>query len=60
MTELYGEAGLSAEELAEIPIGRMGTPREFGDVVCFLASDRAAYVSGAVVPVDGGATRNLL
>ena len=30
------------------------TPREFGDVVCFLASDRAAYVSGTTVPVDGG------
>jgi len=60
MTELYGEAGLSAEELAEIPIGRMGTPREFGDVVCFLASARASYISGTLVLVDGGSSRSLL
>ena len=39
MTELYGEGGPPAEELAQIPLGRLGTPREFGDVVCFLASD---------------------
>ena len=47
-------------ELAQIPLGRMGTPREFGDVVCFLASDRAAYVTGTTVLVDGGISRSLL
>ena len=60
MKELYGEGGPSAEQLAAIPAGRMGTPREFGDVVCFLASDRAAYVSGVTVAVDGGLSRGLL
>lgn len=60
MTELYGESGPPPEQLAEIPLGRMGTPREFGDVVAFLASDRASYVTGAVVGVDGGITRGLL
>jgi 3-oxoacyl-[acyl-carrier protein] reductase len=52
--------GPSAEELARIPLRRWGSPREIAEVVCFLASDRAAYVTGAVVPVDGGLTRFLL
>jgi 3-oxoacyl-[acyl-carrier protein] reductase len=60
MTELYGDGGPPADELAQIPLGRLGTPREFGDVVCFLASDRAAYVSGTTVLVDGGMSRGLL
>jgi 3-oxoacyl-[acyl-carrier protein] reductase len=60
MAELYGESGPPPEELAQIPLGRMGTPREFGDVVCFLASDRAAYVTGTTLHVDGGSARSLL
>jgi len=43
-----------------IPMGRVGEPAEIAAVACFLASDRAGYVTGAVVPVDGGVTRNLL
>jgi 3-oxoacyl-[acyl-carrier protein] reductase len=60
MTELYGEGGPPQEELAQIPLGRLGTPREFGDVVCFLASARASYVTGTTVLVDGGMSRGLL
>ena len=60
MTELYGEGGPPDEELQQIPLGRLGTPREFGDVVCFLASERAAYVTGTTVLVDGGLSRGLL
>ena len=60
MTELYGPDGPPPQELAQIPLGRLGTPREFGDVVCFLASDRAAYVTGTTVLVDGGSSRGLL
>lgn len=60
MAELYGDDGPPAEEIARIPLGRIGTPQEFGDVVCFLASTRAGYVTGATVAVDGGAARSLL
>jgi 3-oxoacyl-[acyl-carrier protein] reductase len=60
MTAIYGETGPPAEEMTQIPIGRLGTPREFGDVVCFLASARAAYISGTTVVVDGGMSRGLL
>ncbi len=60
ITEIYGKDGPPPEELAQIPLGRMGTPREFGDVVCFLASDRAAYITGTTLLVDGGISRGLV
>ncbi|WP_257298069.1 SDR family oxidoreductase [Haloarchaeobius sp. FL176] len=41
-----------------IPMGRIGDPGELGDVVAFLASDRASFVNGASVPVDGGRLRS--
>ena len=59
-TERPREAYPGPEQIARIPLGRVGEPRELGDVVCFLASDRASYVTGAVIPVDGGMTRSLL
>lgn len=39
---------------ADIPLGRIGTPADVGEVVCFLSSASAAYITGAVIPVDGG------
>ncbi len=48
------------EDLArEIPAGRLGTPDELADVVVFLCSERAGYVSGATVSVDGGMAKGL-
>ena len=49
-----------ADSMNEVPLKRFGSPRELADVVCFLASERASYVTGATIPVDGGLTRGLL
>jgi 3-oxoacyl-[acyl-carrier protein] reductase len=58
LDELYPD-GPTEAQLEEIALGRWGTPREFGDVVCFLASERARYVTGQTVVVDGGLKRFL-
>jgi 3-oxoacyl-[acyl-carrier protein] reductase len=51
---------LGSGNVAVIPAGRLGQPKEIAAVACFLASEQASYVTGAVIPVDGGLTRNLL
>jgi 3-oxoacyl-[acyl-carrier protein] reductase len=45
---------VSAESTGTIPLGRYGKPEEYADVVTFLASARAAYLTGSVIRVDGG------
>ena len=45
---------IAAESVASIPVGRYGRPEEYADVVAFLASERAAYVTGSVIRIDGG------
>jgi 3-oxoacyl-[acyl-carrier protein] reductase len=56
--EVYPD-GPSEDDLATIPLRRLGTTREIGDVVAFLCSERASYVSGTVMLVDGALTRSL-
>jgi 3-oxoacyl-[acyl-carrier protein] reductase len=50
---------VAAEARAAIPAGRYGRVEEFAEVVCFLASERASYVTGSLVRVDGGAIRSV-
>jgi len=59
LREVYPE-GPTESDLAAIPLRRLGTPREIGDLVAFLCSDRAAYVTGTLITVDGGLTRGLV
>jgi 3-oxoacyl-[acyl-carrier protein] reductase len=44
---------------AQIPMGRVATPQEFANMVVFLASERASYITGVSIPVDGGWTKAL-
>jgi NAD(P)-dependent dehydrogenase (short-subunit alcohol dehydrogenase family) len=53
------EAGLAAWT-AEVPLGRMGDPERFGQVVAFLSSEPASYITGEAVMVDGGDARSNL
>ena len=60
-----GARGVTTEEvragwIAAIPAGRLGRAEEIADMATFLASERAAYVTGTVVAVDGGFCRGLL
>lgn len=53
------ESGSKAEEsnpLLRIPLGRVGEPNEVADLIVFLASDKASYITGAVFVIDGGST----
>ena len=49
-----GSAERWPELLGDLPFGRMGAPKDIGAMVAFLASDRASYISGCIMSVDGG------
>jgi 3-oxoacyl-[acyl-carrier protein] reductase len=52
-------ASYAREQNAGLPLGRIALPEEVADLVCFLASDRAAFLTGITITVDGGATRGV-
>jgi 3-oxoacyl-[acyl-carrier protein] reductase len=62
-TDRIAELGGSMENVeaaarSEVPAGRLGTVEEYGDLVAFLCSQRAAYITGTVIPIDGGLLRS--
>lgn len=54
MTDVLHSAEFRGTYTAAVPMKRYGKPSEIADIVSFLASDRAAYITGTVIPVDGG------
>ena len=64
-SNLAKQEGIGADEIMqrfadETAVGRVGQPEELAALVAFLASDRAAYISGCSIPVDGGLYRGLI
>jgi len=53
-------AQVESELIAQIPLGRMGDPEEFGNLIAFLASDLAGYVTGTAFQIDGGFVKGLM
>ncbi len=54
--ERLGEDAVRTGFVRSVPLGRWGTAEEIADVACFLASDKASYVTGQIIRVDGGMT----
>lgn len=58
LAELSGSLEAAQAAAREtVPAGRLGEPEEYGDLVAFLCSERAAYLTGTVIPLDGGLLR---
>ena len=54
MTHAALTADIRNKVLARIPLGRLTTPSDVADLAVFLASERASFITGTVIPVDGG------
>lgn len=55
LASVFGSLEAAEEHgTADIPVGRLGLPSEYGDLVAFLCSERAAFLTGTVIPLDGG------
>jgi NAD(P)-dependent dehydrogenase (short-subunit alcohol dehydrogenase family) len=54
----FGDANRAPDYYAHWPMGRFAKPQEVADLIVFLASDRASYISGTVVTIDGGMVNN--
>ena len=52
--ELLADEAARAKILGNVPLGRLGAPEEVGALIAFLASDRCGFITGRVLPVDGG------
>lgn len=57
---LVNDSDRNSQILARIPMGRWGKPEDIGGVAVFLASEAAKYVTGAVIPVDGGDRKSVV
>lgn len=57
-TPMLAKLGVSADELAHTtqPTGRLGKPEEIAELICFILSDRAKFMTGSIVAIDGGTT----
>ena len=54
-----GDDSYITQQALELPIGRIGTAQEVADAVAFLASERASYINGVTLAVDGGLIRSI-
>lgn len=58
--ELYKDEEKMEKVIKDIPMGRLGNPEELASLVVFLASEKASYITGATIQIDGGMCRSLL